>query len=91
MAHRKKNSAQAALPLVPATIAPKVVLTFNQLVTLKGDNKFRGYIFGQMRTAQRGHEYLISIKEQGRTGKRGCQFFPADQVIPATSSKGGEV
>jgi len=89
MPRKKKVSPQLELPVAPVMVTRREHLVFNQLVTLRNDKKFRGHVFGKMNTPERGLEYAISITEPGRTGKRGCKFFPADEVIPATA-KGGD-
>lgn len=80
MPKKKSYSKQFALPLpAPAKIERPTQLAFNQLVTLHSDTTFRGHVFGKMPD---GTEYIISIKEPGKTGKRGCKFFPAKDVVP---------
>jgi len=76
---------QAALPLPKQPPpAPVVKLQFNQAVTLKSDKSFLGYVFSQLPD---GSEYLVSIKEPGRTGLRGCKFFKVSNVIPADAKQ----
>jgi hypothetical protein len=88
----KAHSRQPTLPLpAPAKVTRADKLHFNQLVTLKSDKTFRGHVFARAASTERGPEYFISIKEPGRTGKRGCKAFPVDDVIAVTGDeKDGE-
>jgi len=80
----KLKSKMVVLPVPkPKQSAPAVKLQFNQSVTLRSDRSFLGHVFAKMPD---GTEYMISIKNPGNTGKRGCKFFPARDVIPAEVS-----
>jgi len=92
MAKRKAKvySKQPSLPLpAPAKVTRAGQLHFNQLVTLKSDKAFRGHVFARAASTERGPEYFISIKEPGRTGKRGCKAFPVDDVVAVTGDEKG--
>jgi len=81
---------QPSLPLpAPAKITRADQLHFNQEVTLKSDKLFRGFVFAEAANSEHGLEYFISIKDPGRTGKRGCKAFPAADVVAVTGNEKG--